>query len=351
MRKRINNIIVINILVFICIFAAGCGFGRMGEYTEAGYNEISNYDFYTALESFDAAVEHNEEPQLIARGRGIAQYYLMNYEASVNYFLESLSYTSGILEDINFDTNFYLAQSYEKMGQYENAIDAYSSIIDIHTKDIMAHYLRGTDYLIIGNHDAAIEDFDIALKNDENNYDLRIEIAGRLSENYYEEEGKKYLQNFLVEKEKKLNSYDKGRIYYYMGEYEQAKGFLDDARDDDDQNTALFLGKTYQKLGDYNYASSVYLSFLKRHPDNAIIYNELGVCKIESRMYPEALEAFEAGRKIENNGIEQTLLFNEIVACEYNGNFAKAKSLMDTYISKYPDDANAIKEKIFLATR
>lgn len=351
MRNKIFNIIVINILVFICIFAAGCGFGRMGEYTEAGYNEIGNYDFYTALESFDAAVEHNEEPQLIARGRGIAQYYLMNYEASVNYFLESLSYTSGILEDINFDTNFYLAQSYEKMGQYENAIDAYSSIIDIHTKDVMAHYFRGTDYLIIGNHDAAIEDFDIALKNDENNYDLRIEIAGRLSENYYEEEGKKYLQNFLVEKEKKLNSYDKGRIYYYMGEYEQAKGFLDDARDDDDQNTALFLGKTYQKLGDYNYASSVYSSFLKRHPDNAIIYNELGVCKLESKMYSDALEAFENGRKIENNGIEQTLLFNEIVACEYNGNFIKAKNLMNTYISKYPDDVNAIKEKVFLATR
>lgn len=351
MKKKVCNLIVFNILIFSCLVFSGCGFNKIGEYTQAGYNEISNLSYYTAMESFQAAQEHGEEPEMIARGRGLASYYLMDYEASVNYYLESLSYTSGILDNIDFDTNFYLAQSYEKLGQYQNAIDTYSAIIDIHSKDVLAHYLRGTDYLIIGEHEMAITDYDAALKMDENNYDLRIEIAGRLSENYYEDEGKKYLQNFLVEKEKKLNSYDKGRIYYYMGEYEQAKGFLDDARDDDDQNTILFLGKTYEKLGDYNYAASVYSSFLKRHPESAVIYNELGLCKISSKQYGEALDAFEQGRKIENNGIEQILLFNEIVACEYNGDFAKAKSLMDTYISKYPDDSSAAREKTFLATR
>lgn len=351
MNKLINKLLVINILVISACLFSGCGFNKMGEYTKAGYNEIANLSYYTAMESFQSAQEHGEEPELIARGRGMASYYLMDYEASVNYYLESLSYTSGIFDDIDFDNNFYLAQSYEKLGQYDKAVETYTAILDLQPKDVMAHYLRGADYLIVGEHDLAVEDFDTALKLDENNYDLRIEIAGRLSDNYYEDEGKKYLQNFLVEKEKKLSSYDKGRIYYYMGEYEQAKGFLDDARDDDDQNTVLFLGKTYQKLGDYNYAASVYSSFLKRHADSAIIYNELGICKIESKLYSEALDAFEAGRKIENNGIEQTLLFNEIVACEYNGDFTKAKSLMNTYLSKYPDDPNAAKESTFLSTR
>lgn len=351
MKRIFYNLFVLNILCIGCVLFSGCGLSKLGEYTQAGYNEIRNLSYYSAMDSFQAAWEHGEDPGMIARGRGMASYYLMDYEASVNYYLESLSYTSGILDDIDFDNNFYLAQSYEKLGQYQNAIDTYSAIIDIHSKDVMAHYLRGTDYLIIGEHDLAIEDYDKALKLDENNYDLRIEIAGRLSENYYEDEGKKYLQNFLVEKEKKLNSYDKGRIYYYMGEYEQAKGFLDDARDDDDQNTILFLGKTYQKLGDYNYAASVYSSFLKRHPESAVIFNELGICKIESKQYSEALDAFEQGRKIENSGLEQILLFNEIVACEYNGDFTNAKSLMDSYISKYPDDANALREKTFLATR
>lgn len=330
---------------------SGCGIGKLGEYTKAGMNEISNLNYQTAMESFALAQEHGEDPQMLARGRGIASYYLMDYESSVAYYLESLSYSSGIFDESDFDTNYYLAQSYEKLDQYESAIETYTAILNLHAKDVLAYYLRGTDYLIIGEHDLAIEDFDKALKLDENNYDLRIEIAGRLSENYYEEEGKKYLQNFLVEKEKKLTSYDKGRIYYYMGEYEQAKGFLDDARDDDDQNTVLFLGKTYEKLGDYNYAASVYSSFLKRHPESAVIYNELGVCKIESRLYSEALDAFESGRNIENNGIEQTLLFNEIIACEYNGDFKKAKTLMAGYIRKYPDDEKAKRENVFLSTR
>lgn len=338
------------VIVAACLILSGCG-NKLGEYTQAGMNEIENLDYTAALESFDRAQEQGEDPLMLARGRGIASYYLMKYDESINYYLESLSYSSGIFDDVDFDTNFYLALSYEKMGEYAKAIETYSSILDIRTKDVMAYYLRGTDYLILGEHDLAIADFDKALELDENNYDLRIEVAGRLSENYYEEEGKKYLQNFLVEKEKKLTSYDKGRIYYYMGEYEQAKGFLDDARDDDDQNTVLFLGKTYEKLGDYYYATSVYDSFLNRHPESAVIYNELGVCKLKAGEYQDALNAFQAGRNIENNGIEQTLLFNEIVACEYNGNFEKAKALMSTYTSKYPDDTTAVKESLFLSTR
>lgn len=339
------------VIAAACLVLSGCGIDKLGEYTRAGMNEIENLEYTQAMESFDKAQELGEDPMMLARGRGIASYYLMDYENSINYYLESLSYSSTIFSEVDYDTNFYLAQSYEKMGNYEAAIATYTAILDLHTKDVMAYYLRGTDYLIVGEHDAAVEDFDKALQLDENNYDLRIEIAGRLSDNFYEEEGKKYLQNFLVEKEKKLTSYDKGRIYYYMGEYEQAKGFLDDARDDDDQNTVLFLGKTYEKLGDYYYATSVYDSFLNRHPESAVIYNELGVCKLKAGEYEAAKEAFASGRNIENNGIEQTLLYNEIIACEYTGDFTKAKSLMSTYISKYPDDAEAAKENVFLATR
>ena len=229
----------------------------------------------------------------------------------------------------------------------------------------MAYYYRGTDYLITGEHDLAIEDFEKALDLAPNNYDLRIEIAGRLSENYYEEEGIKYLQNFLVDNEKKLSSFDKGRIYYYMGDLENAKGFLEDARDDDDYNTVLYLGKTYEKLKDYNYAASVYDNFLKRHPESAVIYNQLGLSKLaqgdyEASLnewdlargnYESALNAFLSAKNIETNGIDQVLSFNEIVAYEKLGDFSKAKSLMNAYMSSYPDDEAAKKESVFLSTR
>lgn len=345
--KRIYMMLVFSAFSLFC----GCGSIKLEEYTQAGMNGITGLDYNTAMESFGKAEENGEDPVMIARGRGIASYYMMNYEESINYFLEALSYSPSVFNEIDYDINFYLAAAYEKMDDMQSAIDTYSAILALHDDDVMAYYMRGSDYLVVGEHDLAIADFDNALALDEDNYDLRIEVAGRLSENYYEEEGIKYLQNFLVEKEKKLTSFDKGRIYYYMGDLENARVFLEDARDDDDQNTVFFLGKTYEKLKDYNYATSVYDSFLKRHPDSALIYNELGVSKIAAGDYEGAADAFASAQNIENNGMEQVLLYNEIVACEYNGEFEKAGNLMASYIEKYPDDKDAIRENTFLSTR
>lgn len=348
MRKRFGIVSAVGLLT-LCL--AGCGGIKLEEYTQAGMNEIQNYNYEAAMESFDKAEELDEDPMLIARGRGIASYYLMDYESSVQYYIQSLSYGDSKVDPIDFDTNFYLADAYEKLDNHQMAIDTYTAILNLREKDVTAYYKRGIEYLKTGNHDLAMEDFNRALELEPGNYDLRIEIAGRLSENNYADEGNLLLQNLLTEREKKLSSYDKGRIYYYMSDFENARVYLEAVRDDDDQNTVLFLGRTYEKLGDYNYAASVYDSFLKRHPDSALIYNQMGISKIQSGDYEGALNAFMSAKNIENNGMEQIINYNLIIAYEYNGDFDKAKSLMASYLSKYTEDEVAAKENEFLATR
>jgi hypothetical protein len=49
--------------------------------------------------------------------------------------------------------------------------------------------------------------------------------------------------------------------------------------------------------------------------------------------------------------MKQSLLYNEIAAYEYLGNFERAKVLMDKYLGKYPDDEKALREAGFLSTR
>ena len=49
--------------------------------------------------------------------------------------------------------------------------------------------------------------------------------------------------------------------------------------------------------------------------------------------------------------MKQSLLFNEIAAYEYLGDFAQAKVLINKYLTMYPDDAQAQREAGFLATR
>ena len=197
----------------------------------------------------------------------------------------------------------------------------------------------------------AVEDFDKVAEKEPNNYDRLIQIYEVLS--YYGETdaGKEYLQNALEKKDTKMSAYDKGRMYYYLEEYEQAYHALEEAKNGGGAEAYLYLGRAYEATGDYNYAANVYNSYLAKDKTNAEIYNQLGLCEMTRGEYQKALAAFQAGMNAENNNIKQTLAFNEIVAYEHLGEFQKATVLMQTYLQNYPDDVKALREYEFLSTR
>ncbi|MDE7478363.1 MAG: tetratricopeptide repeat protein, partial [Lachnospiraceae bacterium] len=77
----------------------------------------------------------------------------------------------------------------------------------------------------------------------------------------------------------------------------------------------------------------------------------LGICLMHQEKYDEAVETFQKGIDMGNSDYLQELRFNQIVANEYVGNFAQAKTMMQSYLQTYPDDARAKKENEFLKTR
>ena len=346
MQKTALLITFISMLVL-----SGCDSRTKESDLEAAYTQIEACEYEGALAALDMAEESGEDMAYILRARGIANMGLTNYEEAAEQVIAALGYSDWRIDDFDIDVNYYLADTYERMGKDGEAIDTYSAILGIREKDMLAHYRRGRARLRQNDHDGALADFERALKLEPDNYDLRIEIAGRLTESGYEDEGRSYLEQFLAEKEKKLSDFDKGRIYFYMEDYATAKTYFEEARDDDDQSTILFLGKTYEMLGDYNYATSTYQNYLSKHPEAALIHNQLGLSRLESGDYAGAKEAFQTARNLNNTGIDQTLSYNEIVACEYTGDFNQAKVLMEAYIKKYPDDEAANREALFLSTR
>lgn len=140
-------------------------------------------------------------------------------------------------------------------------------------------------------------------------------------------------------------------IYYYLEDYQNARTYLDGFLNGNDASKSLILGQTYEKLGDMNYATTVYQTYLGGNEPDAAIYNNLGMCLVKQERYDEALEAFEAGLLVETNDYAQELSYNRIVANEYLGNFSEAKTLMEEYLQSYPDDAKAKREYEFLQTR
>jgi len=351
MKRTRDKIRTAAVFALLCAGLAGCGSLAGKEQMNAVVAQIENFEYEEALTTLDAAAEAGEDAQMIARYRGIAHAGLTNYEDAVACYLEALSYSNLFVSDLDFDLNYYLADAYEKMGQRAEAKAVYSAILELRPQEVNALFLRGRLYLEDGQYDLAIADFNRTVELDKDGYDLRIEIAGLLSEKGYQEDGLHYLQKFLADNEKKLSDYDKGRIYYYMGDYEKAKVALESAKSEESDDIILLLGKSYEQLGDFNYATSVYKNYLEDHPESAVLFNQLGLCKMKSGEYEEALSAFRSAANVENNGMSQTLEFNQIAAYEHVGDFKQAAVLMERYLKKYPEDEQAKREYEFLRSR
>jgi len=347
--KRIKRKIVISVCIGAMAMFTGCGSDNTK--VDEGMKMIEALDYQGALLLFDEAEELSENSRLIARGKGIAYMGLTDYGQAVECFKEALAGSNGFVESIDYDLNYYLAAAYTKNGQYEEARKVYDAILALRPKEKDAYFLRGSILLQLGEYDRAKADFDEAIKLDSKNYDRLIQIYRALEAFGYQETGGEYLQNALDGSEKQMRAYDKGRIYYYLGEYQKAYIALEEARKDGGAEGALYLGKAYEATGDYNYASSVYNNYLAKDAGNAEIYNQLGLCELKKNNYVKALEAFQAGKQIEGNSVMQSLSFNEIVAYEYLGEYETAATLLAAYLKLYPDDESAEREQQFLQTR
>lgn len=336
----------------LCIALSGCGRKTGNANVEAGMEAIAALDYQRAMESFEAARENGEDERLIARGMGIASMGMTDYGSAAAYLEECLSYSDGMIKEIDYDVNFYLAAAHCKNGDYVQAEEIYTAILTLKTQEPNASFLRGNARLELGRLEQALEDFECVIAMLPEDYDRLIDIYEVLAAHGYNEKGEEYLRTALQERAEKMSSYDRGRIYYYLGEYQQACLNLEDAKKADTADVYLYLGKSYEATEDYNYAiRNVYEAYLSGHEGDARLYNQLGLCCMHQKDYSAALTAFQKAMNIPDNGMMQTLQFNEAVAYEFLGEYTKAAALINSYLQTYPDDETAVREFGFLSTR
>lgn len=338
-------------ICLICGFS-GCGKGSVNPGVAEGMQYITDMDYSAALSSFETARTNGEEERLITRGMGIACMGLTDYEGAIENFLACLALSDGMVSDMDYDVNYYLAAAYQKAGRYSEAEAVYDAILALKSNETDAYFLRGNARLSQGQYEAAKEDFDKVVELEPANYSRLIQVYEVLSAEGYKEPGLLYLEAALSERSDRMSAFDKGCINYYLGNYEQAQVFLEEAKEDGGADAYLYLGMAYEATGDYNYAiTNVYTSYLNRNEGNAEIYNQLGLCYMKQEDYASALSAFQSAMQIPENGMMQTLQFNEIIAYEYVGEYTQAAVLLENYLKIYPDDEAAKREYGFLSTR
>ncbi len=340
----------LQIFIIAALLLTGCAKAGPGESTVLGFNAISEKDYDGALEFFERALSANENPQEIMRGQGIAYMGKAEYDKAVSSLTGSLSESDGRIGELEYDTAFYLAVAQFRNGDPASSRDTCSSIIALKQDDPDAFFLRGKAELKLDESDMAVKDFNTALSLDSNNPDLYIDIYECMVGAGLSDEGADYLKSAM--ELTKINDFQKGKLLFFMGEYDEARDKLENARGDgSDPALILWLGRTYEALGDKSYAASLYKTYLKDNPGNVEIYNQLGLCEMDTGDYEGALKSFEEALETGDSEIQQSLLFNQIVAYERLSDFKKAAVLMESYLKSYPDDEIAEREYKFLRTR
>lgn len=354
-HKRMMTIVLTGILLMAgvlltaCSAAPGIDTGEEEEQTSLELLEEGSYQ--AAAESFAAEIEAGDDTEGNYRYLGIAYMGAGDYESAAAAFETALEKAGIVPSDMEYDINYYLGSCYYKLGRYEDALEVYDAIVALRPSEADAWQLRGTVRLKLGDEEGMLSDYVQALDLEPDNYDRLISIYEIMEENGYADEGLGLLEDALSQSSGDMSNYDLGRISYYAGDYETARTALEQLANSTDADVVLMLGKTYEALGDYNYATNVYKTYLSSDAANALVYNQLGLCCLKMEDYESALEAFQNGIATGDGAAMQSLKFNEIIAYEYLGDFETAASRMEEYIAAYPGDAAARREYVFLSTR
>ena len=335
-KVRVKNYIgfvILSILIGLCV--AGCAKKDTGSDT-------------AILETKEAA----GNDKLSLRMQGIAYMGAGDYAAAERSFQAALKTSNGIVKKVDIDISYYLGVCEFKLGKFNEAIDTFSAIIGIDEKAEDAYYMRGKVELVKGDKSAALSDYDRAVELKPSKYTLYQKIYIDLYDAGYESEAGAYIGR-AVDANEKMGDYQRGVFAYYMGNFDEARNYLEKARSSKKEEARLiiYLGRCYDALGDTDYAASLYQSYLEGNAADATMYNELGLIRLKLSDNEGALAAFQKGIELNDENAMQSLRFNEIVAYERLSDFSRAKTSMAAYLNDYPSDKTAQREYEFLKSR
>ncbi len=345
MRQQKKFFGIAALMIFLL---AGCG-QKEENPLPAVYNSIEGMSFETALTQLEEIKADRSNRQEIMRLTGICYMGMGLYEEAAEALETALSYNDGFVKEADYDINQYLAAAYNNLGKYEEAEHVYAAIAELRPKDAQVHYSHGVTLLELGSYAEGKEAFDKAVSLEPANYDRIIQIYKACYKFGYGDLGLEYVEH-AMEHQTGMTDYDKGRMYYHVGEYNKAVSALEKVDKSKFKDASLYLGMSYEAMGDYNYAASVYNSGIA-DSTNPALYNQLGLCQMKRAAYAEALEAFKQGLECEDTSLHQQLRYNEAIAYEYLADFETARALLEAYLKDYPNDTEAQREYEFLKTR
>lgn len=329
----------------------GCEMGgATGAKTLEAVSALEAGEYEQAQLLFAEAARDGEEQMLAYRGLGLAYMGLAQYEDAGKAFEAALESADSKMKENVLDIELYLATAQYRSGDYEETVATCDRILEEH-EDADAYFLRGASWLYEDMPEEAEADFDAATALRSQDYDLYLDIYECYRKRNLSGLGSQYLQSALaIQGEDMEHYYNRGRIYYYLEDYEQAQLLLMEPAGAKYEPAMYLLGRVYLALEDYVHAQAAYRQIQEEFGTSTAVCNGLALCAIASGDYDLALSHIAEGLALDS-GDRQELYFNEIVAYEKKQDFVAAKAKAQEYVRRYPADEAGAREWTFLATR
>lgn len=332
------------------ILLTGCGGENKKTYEQANTDlEQENYDY--ALNEYQSCISAGYKLSQSYRGSGIVRLRTGDYQGAIENLTNALNDDKTGKSDKQ-DILEYRAAAELKAELYDQAMADCQTLAEEYSLSADDYYLTGCVALAMDSYDEASSNFSAAYENDAS-YEMAIQIYESYLEHDMEADGTKYLETALKTEAKTAEDYcERGKVYYYMEDYDNARTELTEAVNRNSTEAALVLGMTYMAQGDTASARNYYQQYIDADGDDpAKGYNGLALCDIADGAYDSALQNISQGLGEATSDEMRDLLFNEIVVYEKQMDFATALSKTQEYVNMFKDDQAAAKELIFLQSR
>ena len=342
----------------ICLLAAGlgallltgCGGENQKTYEQANADlEEANYDY--ALNEYQACISAGYKLAQSYRGSGIVKLRTGDYQGAIDDLTHALNDEKTGKSDRK-DLLEYRAAAELKAELYDQAMADCQTLAEDYSLNANDYYLTGCVALAMDSYDEASSNFSEAYESD-STYEMAIQIYEAYLGQDMEADGTRYLEAALKTEAKTADDYcERGKVYYYMDDYENARTELTTAADKGSTEATLILGMVYMAQGDTSNARSFYQQYIDADGDDpAKGYNGLALCDISDGDYDSALQNISQGLGDATSDEMRDLLFNEIVVYEKKLDFSTALSKAQEYVQTFKDDDAAAKELTFLQSR
>ena len=342
----------------ICLLAAGlgallltgCGGENQKTYEQANADlEQGNYDY--ALNEYQTCISAGYKLSQSYRGSGIVKLRTGDYQGAIDDLTSALNDEKTGKSDQK-DILEYRAAAELKAELYDQAMADCQTLAEDYSLNANDYYLTGCVALAMDSYDEASSNFSEAYGSD-STYEMAIQIYEAYLGQDMEADGTRYLEAALKTEAKTADDYcERGKVYYYMDDYENARTELTTAADKGSTEATLILGMVYMAQGDTSNARSFYQQYIDADGDDpAKGYNGLALCDISDGDYDSALQNISQGLGDATSDEMRDLLFNEIVVYEKKLDLSTALSKAQEYGQTFKDDDAAAKELTFLQSR